>query len=222
MSNHLSIAAVTATLRRMLQTAIDSDEPNIPEAKVSAVRPNAPAAELPATGINVFLYRVTPNVALRSADLPTRRGEGTVVQRPRAALDLHYLLSFYGDEKRLEPQILLASAVRALHASPVLDRHAILPAVRDPGVPFPFPDDVDLADDPEMVRFSPTALSLEELSKLWSVLFQTPYVLSIAYQASVLLVEAPLPKAPEALPVREPRVVATPFPRGSGPLGDEP
>lgn len=210
MSNHLSIAAVTATLRHILQRAIDSDQPNIPEAKVSTVRPNAPAADLPTTGINIVLYRVTPNASLRNADLPTRRGDNTVVKRPRAALDLHYILSFYGDEKRLEPQILLASAVRALHASPALDRDAIAPAVQDAAVPFPFPDDVDLADDPEMVRLSPTALSLEELSKLWSVFFQMPYVLSIAYQASVLFIEAPLPQAPPAPNPSEVQVTAEP------------
>lgn len=223
MSNHLAIAAVTATLRRMLQTAVDTDEPNIAEAKVVTVRPNAPASDLPATGINVFLYYVSPNASLRSADMPTRRGDGTVIQRPAAALDLHYLISFYGEDKRLEPQILLASAVRALHAHPVLDRNEILPAVQDPSVPFPFPDDVDLDDAVEMVRFTPTALTLEEMSKLWSVFFQSPYILSVAYKASVVRVEVPLPKAPLALPVLEtPHVEARPYKPGELPPDEDP
>jgi hypothetical protein len=48
-------------------------------------------------------------------------------------------------------------------------------------------------------------LSLEELSKLWSVVFQTPYVLSQVYRASVVVIEgderprAPLPVARTAL-----------------------
>ena len=44
-------------------------------------------------------------------------------------------------------------------------------------------------------------MNLEELSKLWSVFFQTPYALSIAYQASVVLIEPdlePIDAAPGA------------------------
>src|SRR6185437_14624534 len=55
-----------------------------------------------------------------------------------------------------------------------------------------------------------SALSLEEMSKLWSVFYQIPYVLSVAYQAGVVLldrdvaVRAPLPvRAPANLYVVE-------------------
>jgi hypothetical protein len=55
-------------------------------------------------------------------------------------------------------------------------------------------------------------LSLEELSKLWSVLFQTPYALSMAYLGTVVLIEAD--EAPRrALPVRVRTVTAFPFRR---------
>ena len=42
----------------------------------------------------------------------------------------------------------------------------------------------------EQVRFSPLSLSLEDQSKLWSVFFQTPHAVSVAYQASVVLIES--------------------------------
>ena len=47
--------------------------------------------------MNVYLYRVSPNPAWRNQDLPTR-ARGPIVDRPLTAIDLHYLLTFYGDE----------------------------------------------------------------------------------------------------------------------------
>jgi hypothetical protein len=200
MSNHLAAATVTAALRHNLQTVLDTEVSAL-TARVTTLRPNAPATDLPAPGINIFLFQATPNAALRNADLPTRRGDGSLANRPAAAVDLHYLLSFYGDDARLEPQILLGCAIRALHAEPVLTREAIQNTI-SLGL-FDFVADSDLAGAIDLVRFTPTGLSLEEMSKLWSVFLQSPYVLSIAYQAGVVLLDRDLPvRAP--LPVRVP------------------
>jgi len=205
MSNHLAIATVTAALRNNLQAILDAEIPAL-SARVATARPNAPASELPAPGININLFQVTPNAALRNADTPTRRGDGSLVNRPAAALDLHYLLSFYGDDAQLEPQVLLGCAVRALHAAPVLSREAIQATI---GLPmFSFVAGSDLGDAIDLVRFTPTALSLEEMSKLWSVFFQSPYVLSVAYQAGVVLIDRDVPVS-VALPVRLPANVYT-------------
>jgi hypothetical protein len=183
MSNHLAIATVTTGLLRYLQGAVGADVGN---ATVTAVRPDGPNAGLPQVGVNLFLYQVTPNTTWRNHDLPTRRGDGSLTQRPQIALDLHYLLTFYGDETLLEPQRILGSAVRALHVRPVLTRQEIRSAVAATA----FLAGSDLADEIETVKLSPQPLTLEELSKLWSVLFQTPYTLSMAYDASVVLITA--------------------------------
>ena len=61
-----------------------------------------------------------------------------------------------------------------------------------------------------MVKFTPLPLSLDELSKLWSVFFQTPYTLSLAYQGMVVFIEsAQLTR--QALPVRERNVYVRAF-----------
>jgi hypothetical protein len=68
----------------------------------------------------------------------------------------------------------------------------------------------DLADQVERITFTPIPLSLEELSKLWSVFFNIAYTLSMAYMASVVLIEAKA--TPQtALPVRTPNLYAIPF-----------
>src|SRR5207253_6261201 len=131
MSNFLAIATVTATLRQVLTGSVGVD---VPGASVTTARPNGTGAGTPTTGVNVFLYQVTPNGSWRNEDLPTRDGGGSVVQRPRAALDLHYLLTFYGADAQLEQQRLLGSVVRTLHERPVLTRQAITGTVA--GTPF--------------------------------------------------------------------------------------
>ena len=207
MSNFLAVATVTATLGQVLQAAISSD---VPGATVTTIRPEGPGAR-PAE-VNVYLYQVTPNAAYRNADLPTRRSNGQVVQRPQAALTLHYLISFYGDDSKLEPQRLLGSIVRTLHAQPVITQAEISGTVKKLAKDqnFGFMAGSNLADQVERIRFTPAVLSLEELSKLWSVFLQTSYVLSVAYEGSVVLIESE--DTPQiALPVRDRNIYALPF-----------
>jgi hypothetical protein len=203
MSNHLAIATVSAALRQVISDAIVHV---VAGAEVSHVRPGGEPVQTPTTGVNVFLYGVTPNPSWRNADLATRRADGQLVQRPQAALDLHYLISFYGDDKELETQRMMGSVVRALHAAPTLPRQVL----RDVASSFTWLAGSDVSEAAEAVRFTPVLLNLEELSKLWSVLFQTPYALSAAYQASVVLIETD-DAAATPLPVRSRNVYAVPF-----------
>ena len=181
MSNALAIATVTTTLAQVVRTAIQSV---VPGSDVLTERPNGTPPGGPR--VRLFLHQVSPNVALRNNDLPTRAANGTVTKRPTAALDLHYLLAFYGNETELEPQRMLGAAVRDIHAKPVLMRQMIEDAVSS----APFLTGSNLADAVEQIKFSPLPLSLEELSKLWSVFFQAPYALSVAYQGTVVLIES--------------------------------
>ena len=195
MSNFLAIATVTATLRQLLDDAVSKD---VSGASATAVRPNAPGNQLPSPGVNVYLYQVTPNAAWRNSDVPTRSADGGLVQRPRVAIDLHYLLSCYGNEGELEPQRVLGSAVRVLHEQPMLLRKQIRDVINT--VSFLAASNLD--EEVELVKLTQLPLSLEELAKLWSVFFQTPYVLSVAFQGTVVLIEGrSAPRA--ALPVRE-------------------
>ncbi len=203
MSNFLAIATVTATLQAMLDAAVRED---VAGAKATIVRPNGSNSDLPNPGVNIYLYQVTPNTAWRNADLPTRAGDGRPVQKPRVALDLHYLLTFYGNDKQMEPQRVLGSAVRTLHAQPLLSRDLIESTVASSALLA----SSDLAEEVELVKFMPLSLSLEELSKLWSVFFQTPYTLSMAYLATTVLIEGEQPPQ-RSLPVRVQNITAVSF-----------
>lgn len=196
MSNFSAVATVTATLRRVLQTALQAD---VSGATVTAVRPGeGQGAATPDHGTNIFLYQVNPNPQWRNEDLPSRRQDGQLAQRPVAALDLHYLLSFYGAEETLEAQRLLGSTVAFLHSQPILPRSEIDSAVANNA----FLTNSDLAEQVDLVRFTPLGMTLEELSRLWSVFLQVRYTLSVTYRASVVLVERRVTPQP-ALPVRD-------------------
>ncbi|HEY4588515.1 MAG TPA: DUF4255 domain-containing protein [Thermoanaerobaculia bacterium] len=199
MSNHLAFANVTAALRDLLDAAAKKA---VSGAEATAERPDTLKDDSPR--VNVFLYQVTPNAAWRNADLPTRRTDGTVGQRPQAAFDLHYVLSFYGSDKQHEPQRILGSVVSVLHTQPVLSPEIIQGAAKGTLAAS------DLARQVEPVRLAPTGFNLEELSKLWSVFFQVPYKLSVAYQASVALIEPEITTQP-ALPVRARNLYVFPF-----------
>lgn len=208
MSNFLAIAMATETLRQMLDAAVKVD---VSGAQATAVRPagNTPGApgNTPALGVNVFLYQVTPNAAYRNRDLPTRGSDGaSILQRPRAAIDLHFVISCYGDDRQLEPQRLLGTVVRTLHQHAVLTRSQIAAAKSA----FSFLAGSDLDTDVELIKLSPTTLTFEDLSKMWSILFQTPYALSITYMASLLLLEGTeTPR--EAPPVTRRNLLVLPF-----------
>jgi hypothetical protein len=204
-SNFLAVATVTAALSQTIQEAVG---PDVPGATVTTLQPHNNGNGTPAAAVNICLYQVTPNAAFINADLPIRRGSGELMQRPQTALDLYYLLTFYGDESQLEPQRLLGSVVRALHERPVITRDMIRQTIAKPA--FSFLVNSNLADAVELVKLTPAPLSVEELSKLWSVYFQTPYSLSIAYQGSVVLIESDV-TVQTALPVRARNLYVVPF-----------
>lgn len=204
MSNSLAVATVTAALRSILNEAlVGVPDGAVNNARVTTLRPDMLAtADGDGRGINVFLYQVSGNASWGNAALPARRSDGTVIARPEQAIDLHYLLTFSGDEAALEPQRMLGAAVTALVTRPVLSR-ALLgelvarAVVADSGTWLQFSD---LAEQVDLVRFTPLSLNLEELSKLWSTFIQSPYRLSVTYQACVVLLDGDVTPQP-ALPV---------------------
>ena len=149
---------------------------------------------------------MTPNAAYRNIDLPTRRADGTLAKKPLTALDLHYLLTFHGSDDKLEPQRMLGAVASTLEAQPLLSPQNIQAAVTQ----FGFLAGSGLDSQVDRVRFTPTALSLEEFTKLWSAFFQVEYSLSAAYQASVVLIESgDTPQ--EGLPVQVRNLYVAPF-----------
>lgn len=191
MSNALAIAAVTATLRRLLTNGVPVIT-DLADTNVTTISPDtARASGTTHNQINLFLYQAVPNAAWRNGEMPGigRSGETAA---PPLALNLYYLLTTYGrdnDIARPFSHELLGRAMSILHDHPLLGAEEI--ALSLPGN--------DLGQQIERIRFSLQPLNVEEIYRLWAG-FQTPYRTSVAYEASVVLIESTR-EAKTALPV---------------------
>lgn len=204
MSNHLAIAAVTATLQRMLQVSVQED---VYGARVTTVRPKTLESGNTETCVNIYLYMVTPNT-YHSSDNSIRRPKVELAKRTQAALDLQYVISFHGNEVELEPQRMMGCVVRTLQNALTITPEMIRDTAADPTLTFLA--GADLADQVEQISITPTEISVENLSKIWSVFFQTPYSLCSTYKCSVIFIEGEEPGV-RALPVRDRRHLVMPF-----------
>lgn len=220
MSNALAIASVTAVLKDLLDNAlIDSAASGSvgDRIKVTASTPDRIATgETESAQLNLFLYNITPNLGWRNVGLPSRNDRGERLTNPPLGLDLHYLLTAY-EKDDLEAEVLLGYAMQVLHETPILTRRAIRQALGSGSV---VDGDIlppalralnasDLADQVELIKITPQALSTEEMSKLWTA-FQSKFRPSVAYHVSVVLIESRGEIRP-TLPVRERNIYVEPF-----------
>lgn len=208
MSNALAIAGVSAVLKDLLDTGmIDHRVADRLGAGVlvSALAPDV----VPIDGdeavprLNLFLHQVTPNAAWRNVDLPSRDARARRVSNPALALDLHYMLTAYGVAE-LQAEVLLGYGMHLLHENPILSREAIRTALTPSPVSAALLPSVyqalrsaDLADQAELLKITPTAMSAEEMSRLWAAL-TAHYRPSATFQVSVVLIE---PEAAALVPL---------------------
>ena len=138
----------------------------------------------PSPAITLYLYRVDINEHLRNR-VPSR---GPSDARSPLSLDLHYLLTIWGNSAADE-QTLLGWAMRQLHALPVLDVSSLTPGGGwTPG---------------DVVHWIPAEITHEDMMRIWDALVP-PYRLSFDYIARVVSID------PEEGPTGRP-VVASRF-----------
>ncbi len=195
MSNYLAIATITATLQRTLQDSVQGD---IDGVRVTAVKPGAIGSGTPELGVNLFLYHVTRNPAI-SPDLGSSRLKLPGARR-QTPLELSYMLSFYGNDNELEPHRLMGSVIRTFSDRTVITSEMIQDTIADSS--FTFLATSDLSEQIQQMVVSPLDMTVEDLSKTWSVFFQAPYLLSIAYKVTAVIIDGE-ETGKRALPVRD-------------------
>ncbi len=228
MSTALGIAAVTHVLKDLLNDGfVDND---VAFATGTAIRVTSlPPGQVeaangtPASQLNMFMYRVTPNVGWSNIGYPSRNSNGDYVNNPPLALDLHYLLTAFG-ESELHAEILLGYGMQLLHENPVLIRSAITRSLT-PTTPPADPNLVNtvgslsndllalagsnLAEQIEQIKITNENINTEEMSRLWTA-FQTRYRPCTAYKATVVLIESNR-STNSPLPVRQRKFYTIPF-----------
>jgi hypothetical protein len=197
MSDYLAVAGVSAVLKALLHDALSPNGPN----SILGAGPGitALAPDLIDTGaqeqaqLNLFMYYASLNAAYRNAGLPSSDNRGQRLSNPPLGLNLHYLISAYGN-KDFDAEILLAWAMQVFHENPVLaqsDIQSLLTAISQSGQPSPEVQllvGTTLASQVESIKITPEALSNEEISRLWMA-FQTHYRPTTSYQVSVVLIQ---------------------------------
>lgn len=227
MSNALAIASVTRALLDLLNDGLINNNVSATlgqTVSVTALPPDRVLTQQPngtdPTQLNLFLYQVTFNSGWRHEDLATRDARGNLTALPLLPLNLHYLLTSYGSAD-LHSEILLGYALQLLHETPVLTRNSLRNTLSANTVPhdvlptaFQALRASDLADQIELVKLTPEATSVDEMTKIWMAL-QTHCRTSACYQASVVLIESNRPRrAPLPVVTRGPVDQATGRDRG--------
>lgn len=203
MSNPLAISTVSAAfLRRILAAAVAA----VPNANVRLGAPTAKLAEDAAPLVNLHLYRVEPNAAHVNDHLPSRTGAGVVRRPSTLALNLHYILSFYGDHTLFEPDRILAQVMLHFEHEPLLSRTTVANAIAQGDTL----EDSDLDRAAARLRVTRQLMSLDDFSKVWSIFYQVPYALSLAYEVNHVVIESD-DVAPLAMPVAHPAQFVSPM-----------
>jgi hypothetical protein len=210
MSTALAVAGVTQILRDLINDGmIDADVSGAVGGNVN-VRARAPdiiedTLQEGESVVNLFLHRVSPNVALTNQVLPTRDAGGSRIANTPLTLDLHYLVSAHGGAE-LVSEILLGHTMQILHEHPVIGRAEIRLALDTlPQIGGDLPPalqslgETGLADQLEQIRITPVYLSLDDQSKLWTAC-NASLRSSAAYTVTVVIIEAQRP-ARRPLPV---------------------
>ena len=196
MSNYLSIAAVSATIAQIVDTAL---EQVFGTSATPRVRYGPPQTDPAFAGCTMFLYRVRTSAGGQNDALPWRDASGSLVGKPRVALEADYVFSFSGDEATLEPQRLLGAVVAAFAANAVLSSEMIGRTI----VQTPYLTGADLHEESSRIRVLSRDIDEATMSRLWSLFPEVPYALSAVYTASVIPVDAAVDVLPQPPPVVE-------------------
>ncbi|OYE02932.1 DUF4255 domain-containing protein [Nostoc sp. 'Peltigera membranacea cyanobiont' 232] len=196
MSNALAIAAVTITLRHLLQQRFDAESSGRITVTTRPLDKVGDHTVSSGDQVNLFLYDTQINAAWRNMDIPSQVKPGETGQQ-LLPLNLYYLLTAYAQNDDFpEPTShrLLGVAMSVFNDHPIITSADITAAL-----PITNPPEYDLDQQEEQVRIVYQPLSVEEVFNLWST-FQAPYRVSAAYEVSVVLIESSQP-AKTPLPI---------------------
>jgi hypothetical protein len=191
MSDFTAIGGVSATFQSLLRDRMELPQ-GVPRANLQVTVALPQADDVPAeeTRVNLFLYRVTEDGALKNQMIP---GEGHPSEygHPPLSLVLHYLVTGYGATQdngivnETRSQFLLGSAMRVFHDHPIIT-DALVTVQAPVGQTILHPS---LRREFEKIKLCLDPISLEDLSKVWTALTR-PYRLSAAYSVSVVQIES--------------------------------
>ena len=206
MANALAIAAVSQVLQHLLQAGATRDDLEMFLDREVRVTVQPPGDDGQLARINLFMYHALESAHARSAGAPHFDQDGERVNYAPLLLDLRYCVTAYASDD-FQSEILLGSAVTALHEMPVLSRQNVLAVLEQDGSETSLLHS-GLAEQVERIRIRHRNLSEDTASRVWSA-FQTPYRASAFYEVSVVIIQRKA-ASQASIPVLERRIFTQP------------
>lgn len=194
MNSSFSIAACTIAIADRLHMFIGDA---VPGARVTTLNPGSDALRTGDPFVNLYLFRTTRNGFVSNNDLPTRGALGGARNSPVLKLDLDYMITFFGDDSRLDPQRLLGLVAGGLNAEPYVPRDMLRSAIAT----TPWLNGGDQELPREEIVVTPLNMAPDAMARLWSEFVNVPYQLTQLYTATPIAIEYKLQVEP-VLPVR--------------------
>jgi len=167
MSTATAIGMVSESLRNLLAGEMTLES----EVDVTILAPDESGGR---RRINLFLYKVQENPALKNLDWQVKRGDPTQLVPPPLSLNLFYLLTSYapihGQTGNSAAHEILGEAMRVFYENPIVPQDYLVG---------------ELKDAREQIKIMLNALDMEELSQVWNT-FTQPFRLSALYEISVV------------------------------------
>lgn len=188
MSASTAIGMVSESLRNLLDEKMEMN------VGVTVLAPDESGSE---PRINLFLYKIQENLALKNLDWQVKSGDSSTLTPPPLSLNLFYLMTPYAvndqETGNATAHMILGEAMRVFYENP------IVPYQDDPLILVE-----GLRDAREQVKIMLNSLDLDELSQVWNT-FTEPFRLSVMYEVSVVQLEQ-LPASERPLPQRVRRI----------------
>lgn len=167
MSTSTAIGMVSESLRNLLLGEMRLTPP----VRVTILAPDEGGGN---RRINLFLYKVQENAALKNMDWQVKRGEPTQLVPPPLSLNLFYLITPYAANDaqtgNAAAHEFLGEAMRVFYENPIVPQVYLA---------------AGLQDAREQIKIIQNTLDIEELSQVWGT-FTQPFRLSVLYEISVV------------------------------------
>jgi len=173
------MAMLDQTIKDVSQTLLDLLKTNLPAVAIDLLSPKHPGANR----LTLFLYKVLENPDFKNAasrSVTTGPDGKLTEKRPPLTVDLYYLLTAHsGSSSLLEAHTALSRAMRVFYDNGVLSGSLLRAENPSKGL---------TAD--ATLRLTLNPISMEDMTRIWSVFPDTPYEISVTYLVTPVSIES--------------------------------
>jgi hypothetical protein len=167
------------TIKDVSQTLLDLLKNNLTNVNIDLLSPKHPGSNR----LTLFLYKVLENPDFKNASNPaletTANGKLKEKRKP-LTVDLYYLLTAHsGSSTLFEAHTALSRAMRVFYDNGIL-QGSLLRSL-NPGK--------GLTED-SILRLTLNPISMEDMTRIWSVFPDTPYEISVTYLVTPVAIES--------------------------------